>query len=233
MLKAYTDGSHTTKTAFVLAGYIAPAENWAAFSDDWQGLLDLKPPLKRFKMAEAHAWSEQQWTERLPQFYRTIEKHVSAGIAIIIPYPEYTKIFGREQYAKNPYHVAFISIILQLAKHQKDLQLTEPVDFVFDKGNDDRIAKAWEGFVAKRPEEERRLLGKRPIFGDDVEMKPLQAADLLAWWRRRNFEKRLDQKLHTRKAPWKKTRELLYLDLEMTEKGMQEMYDGLYGKKGG
>lgn len=231
MLNAYIDDSHTTGTAFVLAGYIAPAEKWAAFSDDWQRLLDMSPRLERFKMAEAHGWSDQQWKERLPLFYRTIEDHVTAGISVIIPFQEYTKIFGGIKYAKNPYHVAFINIILQVAKYREDLRLTEPVDFVFDKGNDERIAKAWEGFISKRPEEERRLLGKRPTFGDDVEMKPLQAADLLAWWRRRSFEKRLDPTLHVRKSPWKKTTELLYLDIEMTEKGMREIYEGLYGNK--
>jgi hypothetical protein len=69
VLRAYIDDSHTVQTAFVLAGYIATAENWAAFSDDWQEVLDMPPRLERFKMADAHGtWSDEQWNARLPMF---------------------------------------------------------------------------------------------------------------------------------------------------------------------
>jgi hypothetical protein len=37
----------------VLAGFISPAEEWAAFSDEWQLCLDAAPSLRYFKMREA------------------------------------------------------------------------------------------------------------------------------------------------------------------------------------
>lgn len=37
----------------VLAGFIATAERWAAFSDNRQAALDAKPPIAYFKMVEA------------------------------------------------------------------------------------------------------------------------------------------------------------------------------------
>jgi hypothetical protein len=61
-------------------------------------------------------------------------------------------------------------------------------------------------------------------------MPPLQAADLLAWWRRRNFERKHNQKLKTRKSPWTKKRELLYLEMEWTPERIRQAYDLLYGK---
>ncbi len=42
MFQAYIDDSGRGQTPFVLAGYIAPAEKWAEFSDKWQALLDGK-----------------------------------------------------------------------------------------------------------------------------------------------------------------------------------------------
>lgn len=81
MLQAYIDDSHDTSSAFVLAGYIAPAENWAAFSDVWRAILDTPVPF--FKMSKAHSGrSEEQWNKRLPLLYRAIKNHVFAGVSV-------------------------------------------------------------------------------------------------------------------------------------------------------
>jgi hypothetical protein len=87
MLRAYIDGSHTIDSAFVLAGYIGTVEKWAAFSEEWQTVLDMwKPPLKPFKMNLAHsAWSDELWRDRLPLFCRAITRHVSGGAIITDP----------------------------------------------------------------------------------------------------------------------------------------------------
>jgi hypothetical protein len=70
MFTAYIDDSHTTQSAFVLAGYVATAENWTLFSDEWQAILDMQPALSRFKMSAAHGrWSDDQWNTRLPLMY--------------------------------------------------------------------------------------------------------------------------------------------------------------------
>jgi len=113
-----------------LAGYIAPAEAWAAFSDEWQAILEMKPPLARFKMSEAHGtWGEQLWNERLPLFYGAIERHVSAGVSMLIPYPEYSKVFRDKQYAANPYYFAFTDIIAQVtARRSKRWLCFNPED---------------------------------------------------------------------------------------------------------
>jgi len=93
-IRAYIDDSGGgVGPVFVLAGYIATAEQWAAFSDEWQAILDMKPAVKRFKMSEAANWSDQQWKERLPLFYRAIENHVAAGLSLTIPYDEFRRVF--------------------------------------------------------------------------------------------------------------------------------------------
>lgn len=170
--------------------------------------------------------------ERAPaHVYRVIERHVTAGISLIIPYVEYRRVFAGKRYASNPYHFAFSEIIAHLAQHQHRLGLTEPVDFIFDRGNDDRIQRAWNKFFASAPPEVTKLLGKRPEFGDDETMLPLQAADFLAWWRRRNFAARHGGD-RSRPPPKLKSRELWYLDFEWTPARIQQAYYALYGKGG-
>ena len=46
-------GSEPTKPHFILAGFVAPAANWAALADEWQAGLDETPKLEYFKMTEA------------------------------------------------------------------------------------------------------------------------------------------------------------------------------------
>jgi hypothetical protein len=64
VLQAYIDdsGNDPSQYAFILAGFVAPAETWAAFCDEWQTLLD-RPPGAAY-LNTAHAYS--LW-ERIPQ----------------------------------------------------------------------------------------------------------------------------------------------------------------------
>jgi hypothetical protein len=51
MLQAYIDDSRSDDPpVFALGGFIAPAEKWASFSDEWQQFLDMPPAIKYFKM---------------------------------------------------------------------------------------------------------------------------------------------------------------------------------------
>ncbi len=84
MLQAYIDGSATQgRNILVLAGYIAKAETWAKFSDDWQELLDNRPLRLRDQTAfKFNRVKSKSSIKRAEQFYRIIEKHVSNAIVI-------------------------------------------------------------------------------------------------------------------------------------------------------
>ena len=55
VLQAYVDesGSENEHPALIMSGYIASAEKWAAFSDEWDSALRMKPSLESFKMNDA------------------------------------------------------------------------------------------------------------------------------------------------------------------------------------
>src|SRR5947209_6090015 len=54
-IQAYIDdsGGIGHADAFVLAGFIADAQAWLAFSEEWQACLATSPAISRFKMREA------------------------------------------------------------------------------------------------------------------------------------------------------------------------------------
>ena len=73
---------------------------------------------------------------------------------------------------------------------QKEFGQTEGVDFVYDDqpGQTLPLMAAWEAILEETPLESRHLLGSRPIPMNDKTAMPLQAADLLAWWKRSRYE---------------------------------------------
>ena len=137
MLQAYVDASGTgDPNALVIAGYIATAETWADFSDEWQKQLD-EVPLPRFKMNEM----SPDRMEFAAYFYRVIEKFdVLAAISCVIrtdhlrkiveefPWPDIPNIHK----LRNPYYLGFRAIIENVARFQVRFGLMTPVDFIFD-----------------------------------------------------------------------------------------------------
>jgi hypothetical protein len=57
MALAFVDdsGSGGDSAYYVLAGYVASKDEWGAFIEDWQSVLDLPPQMKYFKMSEAES----------------------------------------------------------------------------------------------------------------------------------------------------------------------------------
>lgn len=221
MLKAYIDDSQNTPW-FVLGGYIATAEAWARFSDDWQAALDMNPKVGPFKLSKARRWSDETWKERMPLLAAAIKNHMAAGISCAIPNQQYRAAAAGRKPHSDPYHITLLSLVTGLAKYQDKLNLTEPVDFVFDKGNSTIVFELWDKFRAGLPEEFRKLIGRKPLTGDDEEMPPLQAADFYAGYVRMKLTKQLDPKSPMiRPIRWPKDTKLFYLDLEMTEKNRE------------
>ena len=90
MLQAYIDDSAKgDPNLFVLAGYISTTKRWAAFSDEWQRLLDHESnyyrKLEYFKMSEMTSENDK---ERCLWFHNVIEDHVMAAVSLTFPTKE-------------------------------------------------------------------------------------------------------------------------------------------------
>jgi Protein of unknown function (DUF3800) len=234
MLQAFVDDSISAKPpVFILGGYVAPAERWAEFSDEWQAVLEIPPRLEYFKMQEAwpckgqfDGWSVKRRNERLGQLYAVIEKHVSAEILIgFRPDAFKTAHAGWQKKARNPYYFAVANLMVDLALGRQKLRLEGPIDFIFDTQIREapNVLAAWEfGWRVSLPDPPnlREILPNPPIFRDEKKVLPLQAADLFAWWVRRNFVEQINGQEPIR-APINFTRSIPRMDLQYNEQQLR------------
>ncbi|AMN39961.1 hypothetical protein [Rhodoplanes sp. Z2-YC6860] len=128
-------------------------------------------------------------------FYRTIEEHnILAAISCVMDKAALVRIVdefvGRSisnyQSLINPYLYASRLIVENLAQEQHRLGLFEPIDFIFDNESEkERVISGWDWFRKSFPPDVRRLICDCPIYRNDQDFMPLQAADLWAWWVRK------------------------------------------------
>jgi hypothetical protein len=67
----------------------------------------------------------------------------------------------------------------------------KPVDFIFDKQGavtEEQCLRWWGQLKLRVPQPDLTVIGNTPQFKDDRELNPLQAADMLAWHIRRDFD---------------------------------------------
>lgn len=198
MLQAFVDDSisQTGERRLFLAAYVATAESWALFSDAWDEVLSADPKIEYFKMAEAHArrgqferFSEKQRNRKVFALAEVIQKfrpwafHSSISTVdfdrLVRPHSPYPM--------QTPYFEVFFAIVIGVAQVHKSLGVDLPCDFIFDQhdGLPGKVLPAFEAMLATAPGELREIVGGTPIFRDDKDFLPLQAADLLAWHVRR------------------------------------------------
>jgi hypothetical protein len=209
--------SETINPVFVLAGFLADTSAWAALSDEWQAILDDSPKLAYFKMVEANGlrgpfartlgWNESLRDSRLRRFVETIKKNVFLRLSVSIDKHAFISIFHSSSFSKRshntdkPYCLAFQLLLTMVSASQIERQdlfgpTPRPVDFIFDEqGNIGTEAQStWLDFKrsCERSAQQgktdfRPFLGSIPIFRDEKDFLPLQAADLYAWQVRRIF----------------------------------------------
>jgi hypothetical protein len=202
-LQAYLDDSRSENGngTFVLAGYIARADRWAAFAKEWEELLPFVPldskNQRNFKMSLMAMNDERM--ERVPPFFKVIEKHVLASISVRINvkdlqaakrrivFPDCDIDFG---YVDNPYLFTIRALYDQFHIHKSQwsnfIPTDESVDFIFDDDSDKAtVLSEWARYIDNRSNEVKDLYGAAPRFENDEVVLPLQAADLWAWWVRK------------------------------------------------
>lgn len=198
MLQAFVDDSTSPlggKRLF-LAAYANTADNWAAFSDEWEAALLEAPRIDYAKMSEADSlqgqfrgWEPSARDAKILKLATIIRKFEPWSIHASVDTAECARIMGGTVpigFAR-PYHLCFQMVVIHLAKFHLQKGFMTPVDFVFDEqgGIGEESALFYNWIKETQDPEVSALMGARPIFRDDKKMLPLQAADLLAWHVRR------------------------------------------------
>jgi hypothetical protein len=203
MLQGFADdsGSDGIRAPFIIAAYILEAEKWTAFSDEWAAELKRDPAIQYFKMAEASE-REKQFAGVAPeivkykirQLLNVIAKHDLDGVYTQLDWNDFRTIFQPEVPEgplKHPYHTLFPGIIDAIVFYQERKGLfPSKIDLDFDEqGSLGDLALFLYPFLKKHLSPQiQEMLGRTPTMLDDKTVMPLQAADLLAWSLRREFD---------------------------------------------
>lgn len=183
-----------------LAAYVHHADNWTRFSDLWRRELELDS-LEYFKMVEANGlrgqfggWCPARRDAKVLAFAKLIQDHRPWFAACSVSRAEYAELLSpiAPENLKNPYFACFWGVISAATRYMQEQKIENPlpVDFVFDNqeglGHDSALFYPW--LKADSDPQEKKLMGAVPVFCDDKEVVPLQAADMLAWHLRKDHE---------------------------------------------
>jgi Protein of unknown function (DUF3800) len=237
---AYVDDSRQTDPPiYVLGGYLSTAKDWAAFSNEWAEALAEIPALEYFKMSEANARLGEfagAYPEvvnyRVSRLYAIIEKYVIAEFSVMLQPDTLKRVYG-----DDPFYFAFDAIRHGVARNLAKFGLADaPLDFISDRQVGEEAlfkeGEAWAHANAKyNPPSLREVMANPPIFRDDKRFRPLQAADMHAWWQRRRYVEKLTG-CERIEYPWIVRRQIPGGELTFTEQQIREHYSLLFRMKG-
>lgn len=203
-LTAYVDdsGSDPSEPLYVLAGVCLPEGWWNRLSEDWIGILHRSPHVEYFKASEV--WerdperqtpfvllSDDERKRKVNALVDALTSECPAAFSYQIEWPVFQEFkascnppVGKD----DPYFYLYYGCISLMAKWGVREANETPINFIFDKHGPigEAVRKWYPEFKAKCAEPIRSRLGKDPRFEDEKKEIPLQAADLLAWYVRRN-----------------------------------------------
>ena len=191
-MQAYVDDSMADGKILVFGGLISTAEKWNFFSVEWQRYLKGND-IRVFKMRTTG-------NRHARQLYRLLCEHVVGSICFTVPVDavkevagdyKHTEIFGPE--ISNHYWWAYRGIMDVLVQEQQRWGLSAPVDFIFDdQSNEEQksgVIMGWNIFRQTISPKYRSFIGSPPVFANDEQTLPLQAADMWAWFCRKAWLK--------------------------------------------
>lgn len=231
VLKAYIDDSVDAGNVLILAGYVASADSWARFSDDWQEILDMRMPYAIAAYHAANVGKNESEIERSHFLYRVIEEHVDKACTVCINLSKlryYFGVYGMKYDESAAYHLGFREVVRYLSSAQSRTSDREPVDIIFDeRGEKAKVLEIWDDFMDMLPDHMADVIGGPPSFQSDERILPLQAADMLAWHVRRY--RKLTGNLNGLRNmfPWEIKKELNGFVIEPSSRELRRSVKGL------
>ena len=190
-------GVEGTDPVFVFAGFLGQAERWAEFSDEWQVWAEARPAIRYLKMNEAaklkgefRHWSSRARDAKLEGFIEIIRRFPEKAIYATL---DTVALRARPDFTENlvgsGYHGMFFSVLAGVCYEILEAKTfpVGPFEIIFDEHLifGPRI-RLWyplirTNLIEKYDAELAKVLPAHPIFKDDQEFRPLQAADVIAW----------------------------------------------------
>lgn len=199
--KAFCDDSSGAKSGriLLLSALLHTVPAWSRFTEDWEKALRERPSIRHFHMRKARAfegefegWKEIDRDLKIIALTEVILRHRPHVVSVWLSTESHDATVRQVAPSdlRHAFSLAFQAIIQTVAEYQLYKGISVPADFVFDnEGDIGNEALLWYPAIkANVPPEVRALMGATPVFRDDEEVLPLQAADLVAWHKRRRKE---------------------------------------------
>jgi hypothetical protein len=195
IVQAYFDESYTDGGVYVVAGYMARVENWAAFAADREPLLSKAYPgssgVYRFKMSEM-----ARRMDDVHVFYNVIQKYATFRASIMINEVDLDRakerlwsdnvelIWTPDDSIANLMFRLFVSAFYEWCWKDNRIRTWimpgDKIDIYIDNEvTGDWVLDRWEEMTGGLPSHIKEFVGEKPRFVDD---------EFLAWWIRRGYE---------------------------------------------
>ncbi len=195
VLQAFIDDSASDRAEdkrLVLAGYMQTAEQWALFSEEWAAELARPRWLKSLHMSAGFpGFSNAEKEAKLEALASVIQRFKPVSIECSISQRDFNDLVkpNGPYDLRHAYFPCFVGILHGVARTIAEEGWYDKADIIFDEqGSVGRGAAAWYLPIKHSFPLLAANLGGAPIFRDDEEVLPLQAADMLAWYVRREAE---------------------------------------------
>jgi hypothetical protein len=197
-LRAFVDDSIAQKgdKRLFYAGYLHRADAWAQFSEFWDRELHQWPAIEYYKGSgeQFDGWDARVRDAKIGKLAQIIHsfKPLSFQFSLNRKFFEETLKPVAPYGLGRPHFDACFAVVAGVARHAAALNLTTPIEFIFDKqdGGDEGVRILFSELIKHLPAEARDLISDAPWFKSDLDNQfmPLQAADMLAWHVRRKHE---------------------------------------------
>jgi len=224
MLQAYFDDSTERGEALIFSGYLQTVDKWLDFSQEWADLLTLSPRMRPFKMSAIRPAR----MERARAHYRVIERMSLIGIGCAIPIKPLravVKDMNLPPAQANPYFLAWRTVITAALERARMSGSTDPIEFIFDDQSEKtKIIEGWDYYYRSAPASVRKRIRGVPAFKNDEDVVALQAADMLAWWARKQYLKDKTKMGSLFPETWLNGKEPNLYFVNLPEEGMRKQF---------
>jgi hypothetical protein len=201
MLQGYFDdsGSQGQDSVVTLAGFVANSGEWSEFANDWDKLLR-QHHIPLFKMhKESKRKPDEKRNDVISQFVAVIQKHLPYKVECSVSVVDFRSVIHGRFHRKSPmarllesyYFWVFHNLIGNVCHGIWRRGYRHPFDLFFDEQliEAEQARNFYEIGKHVAPPRCRRILPTEPIFRNDIEFRPLQAADLFAWITRKHYNR--------------------------------------------
>jgi hypothetical protein len=206
-LQAFTDDSaaETGDRRLFFAGYLNRTQDWALFSDAWAEELQTTPAIEYLKMTEANSlsgqfakrkgWTEEKRDEKLRGLARVISHFDPISFQMSIDRDHFYRALKpvTPKGFNNPSFHCCIATVTSIVRFASGSKYRGKIEFIFDeqKEIEDEVDLFFWSMMTQIPRRAKKMIAGKPLFRNDKSLRPLQAADMLAWHIRREHEERI------------------------------------------